>query len=96
MSQRGPLSQADKERIYEGKLKGKTLAQVAAEVQCSVWCARKWWRRGRDAGRAGLQAKRRGRGQSGLLSQFAPEVVSKALHYKQSHPRWGARRCWWS
>lgn len=92
MSQRRPLSQAEKDRIYAGKLQGKRLGQVAAEVQCSVWCARKWWRRGRDEGRQGLQAKRRGRGPGGMLSQFVPEVAAQALHYKRSHPRWGARR----
>lgn len=92
MSNRPPLSQAEKEQIYRGKLQGQTLAEVAAEVGCSLVCARKWWRIGRDRGLEGLAAVRRGRGPSGLLSKFAPEVRAAALASKQAHRRWGADR----
>jgi hypothetical protein len=92
MSQREALSPAAKRQIYEGKLEGKTLPKLAAEVGCSVACARKWWRRGRDEGLSGLAKKRVGRGSRGYLSQFEARVSELALHYKQSHPGWGARR----
>lgn len=92
MSQREPLSPADKGRIYEGKLQGKTLPELASEMGCSVACARKWWRRGRDEGLSGLVKKRVGRGPRGCLSQFEARIGELALHYKRSHPRWGARR----
>lgn len=90
--QRAPLTEVEKSRIYQGKLDGKTLANVAAEVGCSEPCARKWWRCGRDHGWQGLRQARRGRGPSGTLSHFAPIVADKALAHKQEHQRWGAQR----
>ena len=92
MSHREPLSQMEKEQIYQGKLKGYSLVQLAAEVGCSVACARKWWRIGHAEGLKGLRRHRRGRGASGELSQFAPQVAELALSYKQLHPKWGADR----
>lgn len=92
MSNRHPLSQAEKEHIYRGKLRGQTLVEVAAEVGCSLACARKWWRVSRDRGLAGLATVRRGRRPSGMLSHFVPEVAAVALAYKQAHRRWGAGR----
>ena len=92
MSQREPLSQAEKERVYQGKLKGYSLAQVATEVGCSLACARKWWRLGRDQGLNGLRRRRRGRGAKGYLTQFDPRVADLALNYKRLHPKWGAAR----
>lgn len=92
MSQREAISLADKRRIYEGKLQGKRLRELATEIGCSVDCVRKWWRRGRDEGLRGLERKRVGRGPKGYLSQFDPRIAEQALLYKRSHPRWGARR----
>ncbi len=92
MAPHRPLSQAEKERIYQGKLAGQRLSELAAELGCSIWCVRKWWRRGQAEGLNGLGQARRGRGQSGVLGQFEPIVSQKALVYKGSHQRWGARR----
>lgn len=92
MSNQSRLSLAQKERIYRGKLEGHTLPELATEVGCTIHCARKWWRLGRDKGLEGLRAPRRGRGQSGVLSQFAPCVAEVALTLKRAHPRWGAKR----
>ncbi len=92
MSRRLPLTAIEKEQIYQGKLQGKTLAQVARKVGCSLYCARKWWRRGRDEGRTGLLAKQRGRRATGILSHFEARVKERALTYKQTHPGWGAKR----
>jgi transposase InsO family protein len=92
MSNQSPLSLAQKERIYQGKLQGRTLSELAAEVGCTVHCARKWWRAGRDKGMERLRAPRRSRSQSGVLSQFDPRVVEAALTLKRAHRRWGANR----
>lgn len=86
------LTQGQKERIYTGKLTGRTLSELAMEIGCSIACARKWWRKGRDEGLAGLRMPRRGRGKSGSLTQFDPRVAEKALEYKRSHVKWGANR----
>src|SRR5262245_14650867 len=92
MTQRTPLSQAEKEQIYQRKLAGESLQEIATDLGCSIGCVRKWWRQGRDEGFKSLRQRRRGRGQRGLLSQFKPAVREKALSYKRSHRRWGARR----
>lgn len=87
-----PLTSAEKEQIYRGKLAGATLPGLADQLGCSTACVRKWWRYGRECGLTGLQAKRRGRSAAGLLSQFSPAVVAAALTYKRTHPRWGPQR----
>ena len=92
MNNQSPLKEEQKERIYRGKLAGRTLPELAAEEGCSVACARKWWRVGRDKGLAGLHPARRGRGQSGILSQIDERVAAMALSLKQTHPGWGANR----
>lgn len=92
MSNRQPLTYLEKQQIYEAKLQGCTLSEIAKQVGCSAACVRKWWRRGRDQGLAGLREGRRGRGKSGRLSQFDPLVASKALDLKQNYPKWGANR----
>ena len=92
MGNRLPLSQAEKERIYYGKLAGRTVAHMAAEIRCTLECARKWWRVGRDRGLEGLRAPRRGRSSTGILSQFDSRVSEKALDLKRQHRRWGADR----
>lgn len=92
MSNRPPLSQAEKERVYLGKLKGHSLPELAAEVGCSVICARKWWRMGHRRGVEGLRLPRRGRGRKGTLSRFDPRIADQALTYKRAHRRWGAKR----
>lgn len=88
----GPLCRERKEKVYWGKLAGQTLAQVAAEVGCSVHTARKWWRVGRDRGLEGLRVARKTRGKTGILSSFKPQVAEKALELKKRHPGWGAKR----
>ncbi|MDW7990611.1 MAG: helix-turn-helix domain-containing protein [Anaerolineae bacterium] len=92
MERREPLTEQERERIYQAKLEGKTLATIAAEIGCSLSCARKWWRKGRDEGRKGLQNRSRGPTPRGPLSRFAPPVAEAALAWKRRHPRWGPDR----
>jgi len=92
MSQRTALSETERERIYRGKLQGQTLAELAQELQCSVGCVRKWWRRARDGGLEGLQTRRCGAPATGVLGCCAPEVRQTAVRLKQRHPGWGPAR----
>lgn len=92
MGMRPSLTVWEKERIYRGKLAGKTISELAKEVECSHACARKWWRVGRDDGLNGIRAPRGGRQATGTLSRFAPQVRRKALRLKQEHERWGPER----
>lgn len=92
MATRPPLTTAEKERIYHGRLCGETLASAAQAIGCALSTARKWWRYGRDHGLCAFGVTRRGRPPTGLLSSFAPCVAEAALTCKRTHPRWGAVR----
>ena len=69
-----PLSLQERQRIYEGWVQGRSVAQIASELQRSAMTVRKWWRRIRRGGLAGLSSPRRGRPRGGVLVSFAPEV----------------------
>lgn len=86
------LTQAERERIYLQKRAGHSLPEIALEFGISLACARKWWRRARDAGLAGLAERKRGRPATGRLAQFAPAVRQASLQLKRDHKRWGANR----
>jgi len=92
MAQRPPLTVAEREAIYYGKLNGKPLRDLAEEQSCSLSCARKWWRIGRDQGVEGLRRSRRKRAKTGPLSRFDPLVAERALYWKRRHPKRGPRR----
>jgi transposase len=86
------LTQMERDQIYLQKQAGHTLAEIARNLQVSMACVRKWWRRGRDLGMVGLVERKRGRKAQGCLSQFADEVRQASLQLKQTHKRWGAQR----
>jgi hypothetical protein len=50
MARQSPLTIAEREAIYYGKLGGRRLRDLAKELSCSLSCARKWWSIGRDQG----------------------------------------------
>ena len=91
MTQR-KLTQVERECIYVQKQAGKSLTEIAEEMNISYECARKWWRRGRDEGVSGLLERKRGRRVQGVLSQFVAEVRQISLELKRTHKRWGANR----
>jgi len=92
MARRPPLTVAERETIYYGKLNGKRLQDLADELPCSLGCARKWWRVGRDHGLDGLRCPKRKRSQTGVLSHFDPLVAEQALYWKRQHPKRGPTR----
>jgi hypothetical protein len=92
MTPRAPLTIEEKETIYFGKRSGKWLRDLAVEVRCSLSCARKWWRVGRDGGVDALRRERPVERKTGALSRFDPVVAERALHWKRSYPRRGPER----
>ena len=92
MPRRVPLTIAQREAIYFGKLAGKRLQDLAAEVGCTLGCARKWWRIGRDQGLEGLRRQGRNRDAPGCLSKFDSLVAERTLYWKRLHPKRGASR----
>lgn len=92
MAQGRPLSDAERERIYEGRSQGKTIPAIALELNRSEAVVRKWSRRIRAEGIQGLRSRRRGRQAVGVLGSFDPRVRQAALVLKRTHRRWGADR----
>lgn len=88
MAQRSPLTQAEKQAIYEKKTAGMSLRQIGVELGCSIETARKWWRYGRD----GKVVAVRGRPKQGPVSTYAVVVREKALELKRAHPHWGPKK----
>jgi transposase InsO family protein len=92
MIRRPSLTVVEREVIYYGKLNGKRLQDLADELPCSLGCARKWWRIGRDHGLDGLRRRNRRHSTTGALSHFEPLVAERALYWKQQHPKRGPTR----
>jgi transposase InsO family protein len=92
MATRPPLTPAERQHIYRAKLRGCTLPEIAAELNCSLETVRKWWRHAREHGRSALALTQRGRPPTGILSHFAPSVITHALALKRANPRWGPDR----
>jgi hypothetical protein len=92
MTQRDPLTVAQRESIYRSKLNGQSLAISAKQQHCSYGCVRKWWRTGRDQGLDGLHRTGRVRSAPGVLSTFDPVIAERTLHWKRQHPHRGPTR----
>ncbi len=88
MSQRAPLTQAEKQWISQKKATGESLVQISVELHCSLETVRKWWRFERDQ----RQAQARGRPKRGPLSTYPAPVGEKAVELKRAHPHWGPER----
>ena len=68
---------------------GQVYRSVAAEVNVSRWTVRKWARRARCGGEAGLVSVW-GRPITGPMADCSPLVRYVALRLKRQHPTWGA------
>jgi hypothetical protein len=85
MTQRAPLTQAEKQLISQKKAEGKSLLQISVELHCSFETIRKWWRCQRDQ----TKPRARGRPKRGPLSTYPAPVSEKAVELKKAHPHWG-------
>jgi len=85
---REPLTEAEKRLIYEQKMAGKSLTEIAKAMNCSYETARKWWRIQRD----NKTVKPRGRPALGMLSTYPQEVRNKAVELKRATPSRGGQR----
>jgi transposase-like protein len=85
MSTRVPLTEAEKQYIYERKQGGVSLERIAEELGCAPMTARKWWRHQRE----GTQPRPRGRPSLGILGTYPATVRETAVAIKRAHPHWG-------
>ncbi len=76
--------------IVERAQAGESDAAIAQAISYSIWTVRKWRRRERDQGRAGLTTQR-GRPASGALGTESAEMRETIRTMRQGHPGWGAQ-----
>ena len=88
MTQRAPLTEAEKQIIPKNKASGMSLKEISIQLCCSHQTVRKWWRNGCKA----RVVKPRGRPKRGALSTFAEEIGRKAVETKKLHSHWGPKR----
>jgi transposase-like protein len=85
MTGRVPLTEAEKQQIYQRKQGGATHAAIAHELGCSAETVRKWWRYYRVA----RPRRRRGRPSLGALGAYPDAVRETCLALKRAHAHWG-------
>jgi transposase len=76
--------------IVERALAGESDAAIAQAIAYSTWTVRKWRRRERDQGRAGLTTQR-GRPASGALGTASAEIRETICTMRRGNPGWGAK-----
>jgi transposase InsO family protein len=87
MNRRNPLTEAEKDHIYSQKMKGRTLIQIAQELDCSYEATRKWWRHRRDK----RSPRARGRPAQGALSTYSEQIRETAVQLKRRYPHRGSK-----
>lgn len=85
MSQRAPLTEAEKQYVQTRKKAGATLTTIASEIKCSPMTTRKWWRRSCK----NVPTCQRGRPARGILITYRLEIAEGAIRIKREHPHWG-------
>jgi transposase len=69
---------------------GLTDRQIAEQTGWPIVTVRKWRRRAKRSGRAGL-ASRMGRPKQGALSTYSIELRDTLLRWRKAHPGWGPK-----
>jgi transposase len=89
------MAQANGETTLQQRLEivkraqaGETDAEIAQALSYSVWTVRKWRRRERDHGRAGLSSKQ-GRPTTGALGTASREIREAVRAMRQANSGWG-------
>jgi transposase InsO family protein len=79
-----------RQQIIELKKSGLTLSQIAAKLDLSLECVRKFWRRFRDLGKQGLErlSRRPKRAPAHQTPERKREVI---LETKRRHLKWGGQ-----
>ena len=84
-----PLTLQERTEIMLRAERQENDTQIAAALQLSVAVVRKWRRKARDQGRAGLVTSL-GRPPSGPLGHFAKELRAAVKEMRAGHAGWGA------
>ena len=80
-----PLTEEEKRYLVRKKEAGAMLAEIAEELQCSIWTVQKWW----HYHWRGQRPRPRGRPRKGALSTYPLAVREEAKRLKEAHPHWG-------
>ncbi len=91
MSQKGQTTTlAERIEIGERAASGETDRQIAQGTGRPIATVRKWRRRYKREGRAGLSSQM-GRPASGALGQFSAEIKAAIEQMREANPGWGAQ-----
>ena len=85
---RQPTTLEERIQIHELAQAQHPAPDIAQQVKRAVSTVRKWRRRGREQGRAGLVSVL-GRPVRGILSSYAPLIAETLRAWRTSHPGWG-------
>jgi hypothetical protein len=90
-SRRGncPITQQERIEIMERAERKENDMEIATAMKLSRPVVRKWRRKARDKGRAGLITSM-GRPKSGPLGHFSQELRTAIKEWRNGHPGWGA------
>ena len=90
MTEKKRTTLEDRVMIVERAQAGQSSRAIAAELGWSMATVRKWRRRYRQQGRAGLSS-RMGRPAAGPLATVPTELKKAILDLRNKHPGWGAQ-----
>ena len=79
----------DRMDILESSEKGEPVWRLERRMRVRARTIRKWRRKGRSGGRAGL-VSHMGRPPSGALGSYSSEIVEALRRWRQENPGWGA------
>ena len=79
----------DRMDILESSAKGEPVWRLERRMRVRARTIRKWRRKGRSGGRAGL-VSHMGRPPSGALGSYSSEIVEALRRWRQENPGWGA------
>lgn len=87
---RQSTTHGERVEMIERKQGGESLVSIAQDMGLSRYTVRKWWRKYRKQGLAGLKPKAKQRpAQGGVMSSFDAVVRYRVLRLKREHPHWG-------
>src|SRR5512143_3035270 len=86
----GATNYPERLKIDQLSKKGLTDRQIAEQLGLSISTVRKWRRRFKTGGKAGLLSQM-GRPRRGALSSYSTEMRNQLKTWCKQHPGWGAK-----
>src|SRR3970282_1956029 len=76
--------------IKELSMSGMTDREIGRQLQISPYTVRKWRRKAKAQGSAGLHSQM-GRPRRGAMSTYPPHLADRLRTWRKAHPGWGPK-----